>query len=63
MAEHKFRVGQSVTLAATIRRRVAGSGYVVTRHLPRRDGECEYRIKSTSEAHERVARESELTRE
>jgi hypothetical protein len=40
----------------------AGS-YIVTKRLPERDGEVEYRIKHTSEAHERVARESELIRE
>jgi hypothetical protein len=38
-------------------------GYVVTKQLPERDGEFEYRIKSISEPHERVARESELARE
>jgi hypothetical protein len=36
---------------------------VVTKQLPERDGEFEYRIKSMSEPHERVARESELARE
>jgi hypothetical protein len=41
----------------------AGGGYVVTRQLPERDGEFEYRIKNMSEAHERVARESQLARE
>jgi hypothetical protein len=41
----------------------AEGGYVVTKQLPERDGEFEYRIKSISEPHERVARESELARE
>jgi hypothetical protein len=41
----------------------AEGGYVVTKQLPERDGEFEYRIKSLSEPHERVARESELARE
>ncbi len=64
MAEHKFRAGQRVTLAASFTNRgAAGAGYVVTRQLPERDGEFEYRIKSISEPHERVARESELGRE
>ena len=31
--------------------------------VPKRDGEFQYRIKSASESHERVARESELFRE
>ena len=34
--------------------------YVVTARLPERDGEFEYHIKHTSEAHERIAGESEL---
>ena len=62
MADHKFRVGQRVTLAATVREG-AGGAYVVTKRLPERDGEPEYRIKSASELHERVARESDLSRE
>jgi hypothetical protein len=64
MAEHKFRAGQRVTLAAGFtNRRSASPGYVVTKQLPERGGEFEYRIKSASESHERVARESELARE
>lgn len=64
MAEHKFRAGQRVTLAASFTsRRSASAGYVVTMQLPERGGEFEYRIKSTSEPHERVARESELARD
>jgi hypothetical protein len=64
MAEHKFRAGQRVTLAANFANRNAGgAGYVVTRQLPERGGEFEYRVKSVSEPHERVVRESELARE
>jgi hypothetical protein len=49
---------------ATHANRVAVAGeYVITKQLPERDGECEYRIKSTAESHERVARESELASE
>jgi hypothetical protein len=44
-------------------RSAAGGGYVVIRQLPERDGEFEYRIRSMSEPHERVARESQLARE
>jgi len=39
---------------------LAGSG--VTKLLPHNGSEFEYRIKSASEEHERVARESEMTR-
>ena len=64
MADHKFRVGQKVTLASNaLNRAGAGSAYVVTKQLPERGGELEYRIKRASEPHERVARESELARE
>ena len=34
----------------------------VTKLLPHNGSEFEYRIKSVSEEHERVARESEMTR-
>jgi hypothetical protein len=64
VAEHKFRAGQRVTLAPSVynRREIAG-GYVVTKQLPEREGEFEYRIKAVSEPYERVARESQLDRE
>jgi hypothetical protein len=54
----------SVTLAASvINRSAVRGGYVIMKQLPERDGEFEYRIKSASETHERVARESDLARE
>ena len=63
-AEHKFRAGERVTLVANaMNRDAAGGSYVVTKQLPERNGEFEYRIKNISEPHERVARESDLTRE
>jgi hypothetical protein len=59
---HKFHLGQSVTFRAPGGRLFAPPGaYVVTAKLPERDGEFEYHIRSTSEQHERVARESELS--
>ena len=64
MAEHKCRVDQRVTLATNvINRSATGGSYVVTKQLPERDGEFEYRIKNASEPHERLVRESELARE
>jgi hypothetical protein len=36
--------------------------YVVTKQLPHNGREFEYRIKSASEEHERVVRESELAK-
>ena len=38
-----------------------GGAYIVTKRLPERHGEFEYRVKSAHEAYERVVRESELT--
>ena len=64
MADHKFRHGQRVTLAESALRHDAARGaYIITKRLPERDGEFNYRIKSVSESHERVARESELRRD
>jgi hypothetical protein len=62
MRSHKFHVGESVTLATAISRNVPGGAYAVTKQLPHNGREFEYRIKSASEEHERVVRESELTK-
>jgi hypothetical protein len=43
-------------------RNVPGGAYEVTKQLPHNGREFEYRIKSANEDHERVARESELTK-
>jgi hypothetical protein len=61
MPAHKFHVGQLVQLIPSRSRNVSGGSYEITKRLPERDGEFEYRIKSMKEPHERVARESELT--
>jgi hypothetical protein len=62
VASHKFKVGQIVTIRPALSRNVPGGVYMVTKQLPENCGEFEYRIKSVEEVHERVARESELTR-
>jgi hypothetical protein len=62
MPSHKFQVGESVTVMPAISRNVPGGVYEVTKQLPHNGREFEYRIKSANEAHERVARESELTK-
>jgi hypothetical protein len=62
MPSHKFHVGESVTVLPAISRDVPGGVYEVTKQLPHNGREFEYRIKSANEAHERVARESELTK-
>jgi hypothetical protein len=63
-AAHKFKLGRSVFLQPTIFNRDAARGtFEVTRQLPERDGQFEYRIKSSSEPHERVVKESDLSLE
>jgi hypothetical protein len=63
MAHHKFKVGQLVDFSAA-RPGVPTSGhhYQIVQTLPIEGGELLYRVKSKSEAFERVAKESELTR-
>jgi len=64
VADHKFRLGQRVTLAeGALRQNAARGAYIIIKRLPQRDGEFYYSIKSVSESHERVAGESELRRE
>jgi hypothetical protein len=59
---HKFEVGQTVRFEPNTwyyRNSVAGP-YEVRRQLPERNGEFEYCVKSSNEAHERVATESQI---
>jgi hypothetical protein len=60
---HKFHVGETVTMSPATSRNVPGGVYEVIRQLPDDGGESKYRIKSANEPYERVARESELTKE
>ena len=62
MTSHKFKIGQIVTIRPALSRNVPGGVYMVTKQLPENRGEFEYRIKSVEEVHERVARETELTK-
>ena len=60
MPNHKFHIGQIVQLSHSITR--PGGVYEVTKRLPQSAGEYEYRVKSINEPHERVVRESELSK-
>ena len=60
-AVHKFKIGQTVFLERSLA--VPGGACVITKRLPERDGEFEYRIKSVNEPHERVVGESQLKTE
>jgi hypothetical protein len=63
METHKFSVGEIVEIIPRRIRQAAAGSYEIIRLLPMSDtgGEPHYRIKSSSEPHERVIPESELT--
>ena len=64
LSDHKFKVGQSVLYTSGPFGRGTGSGvYKVTQLLPSEGDDCQYRIKSSDEPHERVVKESELNRD
>jgi hypothetical protein len=61
--DHKFKVGQSVSFTSgPIGRGGANGVYKVTQLLPPDGDDYQYRIKSASEPHERVVKESQLDR-
>jgi hypothetical protein len=61
---HKFQVGQSVYFTSSSFGRPAAAGtYKVIKLLPSDGDDYQYRIKSPSEAFERVAKESQLDRD
>jgi hypothetical protein len=64
MASHRYKVGQSVRYNDSIARRVGSNGsFKIVKLVPASDDDPQYRIKSASEAHERVAKENELDRD
>lgn len=61
--QHKFKVGQLVDYSPNRSSLSASSrGYEIMRLLPREGIDLLYRIKSASEAFQRVAKEQDLTR-
>ena len=58
---HKFKVGQTVELIRSISRAAASGHYQIVSLRPAEGDGLQYRIKSRSEAHERVVPESDLT--
>jgi hypothetical protein len=63
MPEHKFKIGQSVNFTSgPFGRGAASSIYKVTQLLPAEGDDYQYRIKSASEPHERVVKESQMNR-
>jgi hypothetical protein len=60
---HRFKVGQSVSLMSGLFGRGGTNGlYKVTQLLPPQGDDYQYRIKNTDEPHERVVKESQLSR-
>jgi hypothetical protein len=60
--DHKFKVGQSVSFSSgPFGRGGANSTYKVIQLLPAEGDDCQYRIKSATEPHERVVKESQLS--
>ena len=58
---HKYKVGQSVRYSASVARRYgSGASFKIVKLLPQEGDYQQYRIKSASEAHERIAKENEL---
>jgi hypothetical protein len=57
---HKFKVGQTVDLIPSTFRSAAKGTYQIVSLRPIEGGNTQYRIKSMSEAHERVVSESDL---
>jgi hypothetical protein len=64
LSNHKFRIGESVLYRSAMRGPGAAGGvYKITQLLPSESDDCQYRIKSFDEPHERVVKESELKRD
>jgi hypothetical protein len=63
MHAHKYRVGETVYYTSPTFGRAAATGhYTVVKLLPSESDDYQYRIKSSGEAFERVAKESQLDR-
>ncbi|HZL40530.1 MAG TPA: hypothetical protein VFC45_09655 [Pseudolabrys sp.] len=60
---HKYQVGETVYYTSPTFGRAAATGsYTVVKLLPSESDDYQYRIKSSGEAFERVAKESQLDR-
>lgn len=63
MNNHKFRLGQTVYFTAKPLGNMSAHGaYQIVKLLPSDGDEHQYRIKSSDESFERVAKESQLDR-
>jgi hypothetical protein len=62
MAEHKFKIGETVFFHPRGSTDAPLGAYQIVRCLPPSDGEFQYVIRSAYEDHQRVAKECELSR-
>jgi hypothetical protein len=63
LKSHKYQVGETVYFTSPTFGRAAATGsYTVVKLLPSEGDDYQYRIKSSGEAFERVAKESQLDR-
>ncbi len=60
MTDHKFKTGQAVEMHSNGRTGHKGGSFLVVRPLPADRSGNQYRVKSKSDGHERVAYEAEL---
>jgi len=64
VSDYKFKIGQSVHYTSGPYGRGTANGvYKITQLLPVEGDDRQYRIKSASEPHERVVKESQLARD
>jgi hypothetical protein len=64
LTDHKFKIGQTVQYTSgPYGRGSSSSVYKITQLLPPEGDDRQYRIKSASEPHERVVKESQLARD
>lgn len=63
MKLHKFAVGQTVQYSPGIKSYSGpGGSYLVVRQLPAEANDYQYRVKSSADGHERVVKESQLSK-
>jgi hypothetical protein len=63
MDQHKFKIGQSVSFTSgPFGRGDTSRSFKVMQLLPPEGDDYQYRIKSANEPHERVVKESQLSR-
>ena len=62
MPEYKFKIGETVYFYPKAPNDAPRGAYQIIRRLPAAEGDFQYVIRSMSEEHQRIAKESELRR-